>query len=69
MLTAFPNITSIDDLSDNIHQEPNHIFTISPYLELTERERRQITNYYTYHFIRTYSNQENVKRLINAEDI
>lgn len=69
MITAFPDITSIEDLSDYINYVPNqdHVFTMSPYPELTEMERREITNYYTYHFVRTQGNMENIEDLITAQ--
>lgn len=68
MLEAFPDITGIDDLSDYINKEPGHIFIMMPYAELSAKERREITNYYTYHFERTYSNRQNIDALINTDN-
>ena len=68
IITSFPGITSIEDLSDYVHShESNHIFIMSPYPELTDRERRQITNYYTYHFERTSGNREHIDDLIYTQ--
>ena len=68
MLMAFPGITSVEDLSDLINQDPKHTFTMLPYPELTDKERREIINYYTFHSIRTYGDRENIKNLINTQD-
>jgi len=68
MLEAFPDITSIDDLSDFINLEPGHIFVMMPYPELTEKERREITNYYAFHFIRTYADLQSINELIHADN-
>jgi hypothetical protein len=68
MVSAFPGITSIEDLSDYVHEDGNHLFVMSPYPELSERERRQIINYYTFHYVRTYNDRKNVRLLINNED-
>jgi len=68
MLSAFPNITGIEDLSDYIHDEDsNHVFAMSPYPELTEKERREITNYYVFHYERTNGNCKNIDDLITAQ--
>ena len=68
MVTAFPDITRLEDLSDYINREANHIFIMMPYPELSDEERREITNYYTFHFIRTYVNLQNIEKLINADN-
>ena len=68
MLSAFPGITSIEDLSDYINRAPGHIWTMMPYPSLTEKERREIINYYTYHFTRTRTNGENISRLIKSNN-
>ena len=39
-----------------------------PYSELTDKERREISNYYTFHSIRTYQDRENIRNLINTQD-
>jgi hypothetical protein len=67
MLQAFPGITQLEDLSDYINQvDLNHIYVMTPYPALTYKERREITNYYTYHFVRTYTDLANIDALINA---
>ena len=67
MLQAFPDITQLEDLSYYIHQDAKHMYVMMPYPALTDKERREITNYYTYHFIRTYANLANIDELINAD--
>jgi hypothetical protein len=68
MLQAFPGITQLEDLSDYVNRNENHTYVMMPYPELTDKERREITNYYTYHFIRTYANLANIDGLINADN-
>jgi hypothetical protein len=68
MLSAFPGITSTEDLSDIINTKPNHIPFMMPYPELSEKERREITNYYAYHFVRTYADLKNIDKLIDANN-
>lgn len=58
----------MEDLSDMIHQDTKHTFTMLPYPELTGKERREIINYYTFHSIRTYEDRENIRNLINTQD-
>jgi hypothetical protein len=68
IMMDFPGITSIEDLSDMINPDPKHTFTMLPYSELTDKERREISNYYTFHSIRTYQDRENIRNLINTQD-
>ncbi|HEY5463821.1 MAG TPA: hypothetical protein VIJ95_11240 [Hanamia sp.] len=67
MLSGFAGITSLEDLSDYIDTTTGHIAVMAPYPALTEKERREITNYYTFHFVRTYANRKNIDMLIESD--
>jgi hypothetical protein len=68
VITAFPDITRLEYLSNYINYQANHVDIMMPYPNLADKERREITNYYTFHFIRTNANLQKIDQLINSDN-